>query len=122
MRIVNWALLLYIVLCYAFTQFLWLFHCRLIQQNSSTFEYLKYKDKTRNYRHRGFCGRQLFYALCRKRPASYVPNSLVKISLAIEENLGREQFSQATGGTPRRTDNNNRATRSLQRAFTYDQR
>jgi len=86
MRIGTWLLLLFSVLMQLFTVFLLCFHCKLMNLNQTTNEYLKQRLKDRNFQFRPplWCQR-LHHAVCRRRQPSLITNDMVRISLLIEQ-------------------------------------
>ena len=86
-----------------FVSFLLAFHCRLVNRNETTNEFLKDRSKDRNYKftESHFCRSLFLRVLCRGRKPSLITNDLIRVSLLLESLIDAESLSQSVGGTPR---------------------
>ena len=89
LRVGTWILLLFSLFMGLFTVFLLAFHCRLINRNLTTNEFLKSREKDRLFFHRdaSWCARVRRTMSCSRRSGSYISNDLIRISLLIESML-----------------------------------
>ena len=96
MRIATWFLLVYCIMMQLFCGFLLSFHCKLINENTTTNEYLKHRSKSRNYQMRAETWfSRLKLSLCFKKQPSLVSNDLIRYSLLLESFIDAESsFNQ----------------------------
>jgi len=103
--VVTWIVLVFSILMALFTTFLLAFHCRLINRNLTTNEFLKNRTSDRHcmLREASWCARFGRTMSCRRRPGSYISNDLIRISLLIESILlESDSLQMSIGGTPMR--------------------